>query len=1015
MVNSLNKLGLTPNSSSENREPSVTLSKLVLLWGNTDSGQECLPTKGLGRKEKKEKKSTKGLDQSVIDTIVNFLIRTAFLNAEAKADKTHHLIKNQVMSLLKEITSTRKHCDIMPVHFERVFALCKGEAHPSTLAGDKKTQDKIGGTKSVTKTSQTNSTTPHSLTSKKDDTDVAHGTLHVCIKIFLILQCHDPSNNFLQTNVRNIFPFCFVNLASSEDTEYHQSLKDLIFHLLVDEYAQDETISSMISLLNGAIVDAIAIHGSNNESSAQSVNRGAYLAIEVIEKACDFNNAFVESFISSLTDFAVLQAKTVSLESHDKARNTLSTAQQKAGNGRWLSATPTLGIFEAACDLGFKTAKGSKEIPLCSAKAGHLVVKEVGVLKASVRSFISCMRLIGSSNLPFKFSDKRQAFIAALIMLLDSSNILPVLMTVVAVIGKWLMTEDGQQGPLTRAEREDFLQKFVSFDYQKLPEIASNALSDMICYIVLSAYGYDSSIEQYYPFFREKYTEHNIPSCKPAKKILNKQLFQKLFTTCLLSANTHIRLWALSIFGTQIDNCVLVHQKLSSTATARGCQKGDTIDVAGIPDRCSRDILHQLLNTDYEGLGSRLWTTVFVDLLLACSKHSGGVHFGRKRSIHQIFMSGIDVHGGNTCQGYLCLNQRHSSDHAQMVNVDINEHDHGAYIEFQKAIISERNEELCGRGRCLSAIRALVHGNADVCQSVLQQCFQAAWQNLPNNEERASLIQPLERLLSRPYHAQFLRTNRSSGMNVIQSLLRLIFQLRPLPTIDTFLVESLASDYNAQIEVLSYLEGQYVALKRNGFIVDSPSQGLIKAIHRCFKAIGDDDVSISISSAMSNMSGTKFALSLDTYGFVNKSTDAYLSLIERADGNDADFVPSEIELGLWEDRWVNAHKEMSQWHVIDEFASSLGNPDLMMECAWKTKNWDKVKALCATPSIIASLQEGNPITKMSEIFLAIHEGKLGEVENLHAQTAQLCLYKWQLLPSLGTGSNLHMVKDLLIS
>lgn len=33
--------------------------------------------------------------------------------------------------------------------------------------------------------------------------------------------------------------------------------------------------------------------------------------------------------------------------------------------------------------------------------------------------------------------------------------------------------------------------------------------------------------------------------------------------------------------------------------------------------------------------------------------------------------------------------------------------------------------------------------------------------------------------------------------------------------------------------------------------------------------------------------------------------------------------------------------------------------------------------------------------------------QLSEVENLHAQTAQLCLYKWRLLPSVFSGCNAH--------
>jgi transformation/transcription domain-associated protein len=44
---------------------------------------------------------------------------------------------------------------------------------------------------------------------------------------------------------------------------------------------------------------------------------------------------------------------------------------------------------------------------------------------------------------------------------------------------------------------------------------------------------------------------------------------------------------------------------------------------------------------------------------------------------------------------------------------------------------------------------------------------------------------------------------------------------------------------------------------------------------------------------------------------------------------------------------------------------------------------------------------------MSETLLAVADGKLSEVENLHAQTAQLCLHRWQLLPNVMSGSHAH--------
>merc|ERR1712156_998262 len=48
-------------------------------------------------------------------------------------------------------------------------------------------------------------------------------------------------------------------------------------------------------------------------------------------------------------------------------------------------------------------------------------------------------------------------------------------------------------------------------------------------------------------------------------------------------------------------------------------------DVAGIPGRSPVDVLWQLLHSDWEGLGMRLWIIVFIELFILTAHHEGGV------------------------------------------------------------------------------------------------------------------------------------------------------------------------------------------------------------------------------------------------------------------------------------------------------------------------------------------------------------------------------------------------------
>jgi transformation/transcription domain-associated protein len=118
-------------------------------------------------------------------------------------------------------------------------------------------------------------------------------------------------------------------------------------------------------------------------------------------------------------------------------------------------------------------------------------------------------------------------------------------------------------------------------------------------------------------------------------------------------------------------------------------------------------------------------------------------------------------------------------------------------------------------------------------------------------------------------------------------------------------------------------------------------------------------------------------------------------------------TPTDFEMNMWEERWVELNREQCQLAVVSEYANASENTRLMLECAWKQKDWDKVRSLCSSSSLVAAVESGEPSVKMNETLLAVADGKLSDVENLHAQTAQLCLYKWQLLPDLTSASLAH--------
>ena len=130
------------------------------------------------------------------------------------------------------------------------------------------------------------------------------------------------------------------------------------------------------------------------------------------------------------------------------------------------------------------------------------------------------------------------------------------------------------------------------------------------------------------------------------------------------------------------------------------------------------------------------------------------------------------------------------------------------------------------------------------------------------------------------------------------------------------------------------------------------------------------------------------------YGKVNDALKEYGAMVDKVESSFESFrsgtlnPPTEEEISFWEDRWVALNRELCQWAVLTDFAEDSGCSKLMMDCAWKNRDWEKVRILCSSPPIIAALETGDFEVKMSEIFLAIADGKLSEVEHLHAQTGE---------------------------
>lgn len=312
-----------------------------------------------------------------------------------------------------------------------------------------------------------------------------------------------------------------------------------------------------------------------------------------------------------------------------------------------------------------------------------------------------------------------------------------------------------------------------------------------------------------------------------------------------------------------------------------------------------------------------------------------------------------------------------------------------------------------GQPLLLSGLKVLVHADVTICHRVFSLLLPSIWSGCKGDESRSRISSAIESLLARPFHTQFLqsssaRSDDSCTANPVKSILDVLPKMNPVPYVEPNLLVYLAENYNSWHEVIYHLEKQYAALK-----VESVGPKLLTSIRHIYKKLGEDNLWMGLAKESCKLDGSDCALTLDVYGLLKEAADAYSDMMSKVEADPPEVFASDYEMDVWEERWINIQRELCQLPVVAEFANTSTNHTLQLECAWKTQEWSKVRALCASTALLPGVEAGDALVKMSETLLAVADGKLADVENLHAQTAQLCLYKWQLLPCVASGSPSH--------
>ncbi|KAJ3908505.1 hypothetical protein F5879DRAFT_998725 [Lentinula edodes] len=287
--------------------------------------------------------------------------------------------------------------------------------------------------------------------------------------------------------------------------------------------------------------------------------------------------------------------------------------------------------------------------------------------------------------------------------------------------------------------------------------------------------------------------------------------------------------------------------------------------------------------------------------------------------------------------------------------------------------------------RLVSATPQSVH---DMWVSV----FPAAWACL-SRREHADLTQHMINLLSKEYHIK----QAEMRPNVIQTVLTGLHACTPPMILPPHLIKYLAKTFGAWYIALEILASSLEYLKDDELTL---RDNALDSLADVYSELAEDDMFYGLWRRRCLQPETNNAIALEQNGMWDQAMNAYETAQQRARSGAIPYT--EQEYCLWEDHWILSAEKLQQWDLLYELGRNEGNHDLILESAWRVKDWLENRE--ALEDHIAQLPEvPTPRRRVFEAFIALLKlpsplEKNSEFTVILEDAMQLALRKWVSLP-----------------
>ncbi|TFY70158.1 hypothetical protein EVG20_g2846 [Dentipellis fragilis] len=278
-----------------------------------------------------------------------------------------------------------------------------------------------------------------------------------------------------------------------------------------------------------------------------------------------------------------------------------------------------------------------------------------------------------------------------------------------------------------------------------------------------------------------------------------------------------------------------------------------------------------------------------------------------------------------------------------------------------------------------------------VAHDMWLRAFPSAYSSL-SRRDQVDVTQHMISLLAKEYHIK----QAEMRPNVIQTLLAGVNACEPQMTVPPHLVKYLAKTFGAWHAGLEILQSMSRTLEDEASIRDT----IFDSLAELYAELAEEDLFYGLWRRRCLHQDTNIAIAFEQNGMWEQASAMYENAQSKSRAGTLPF--SEQEYCLWEDHWILAAEKLQQWDILYDFARHEGNQELMLESAWRIKDWaDNRDSL--EEQINALPEVATPRRRVFEAFIALLKvpaalEKNTEFTKILEDAMQLSLRKWVSLP-----------------